>query len=102
MICPFHGCKGYEEGKQFTEISPYMLKEWLSADTYEKYEKFRMLDFQCENPAEKMVFCPDPKCDSGQMILKGDPTYRCIECRHERCSQCNNDAHWAFSCLQVL
>ncbi|XP_041986481.1 uncharacterized protein LOC121738478 [Aricia agestis] len=70
----------------------------LPPELLEKHNKFR-LNHEVAMDAMR-AFCPRPGCDTVVQVRAASPAH-CPTCRHDFCSQCNQEWHGGVSCAQA-
>lgn len=81
LKCPLESCS--------QPISYYELKSNLNEKLFQKYEDFSLKFIISNNEKEKVVTCPNPKCEKKIYYIYSEADYfTCKECKNKYCAKC--------------
>lgn len=85
LKCPHDGCN--------VPISYSELKGNLPANIFKKYEEFSFNNFSIKesDKKEKIVICPDPKCQIKSFIWAEASFFTCWKCKEKFCAECSGN-----------
>lgn len=83
-------------------ITPYEIEEIVSAELYQKYEKFQLRGFVLPEHEDKalILHCPGADCEFFCIMDKEAQEFECPSCSKKCCPNCKEEIHKGITCEQ--